>query len=50
MVFVVDEAVGVEELADGGVFGCFFFVLVEYPFDRAAVAEFVVPGDRGDAG
>ena len=50
---VVGEAVGVELLADGRVFGLLFLVLVENPFQRRAVAELVVlglgrhPGQRG---
>ena len=50
VVFVVGEAVGVEQFADGGVFGFLFFVLVEYPFQGRAVAEFVVPGDGRHSG
>ena len=50
---VVGEAVGVEFRTNRGVFGLLLFVLIENPFERAAVAEFVVPcagwnaGERG---
>ena len=47
--FVVGEAVGVEFFADGGVAGFALFVAVEHPFEGGAVAEFVFPGDGGDA-
>ena len=40
---VVGEAIGVEFFADGGVFGFLLFVLVEYPIERATVAELVSP-------
>jgi hypothetical protein len=48
--FVVCEAVGVELLADGRGFEFLFFVLVENPFERRAVAESVIPGFGRDAG
>ncbi len=48
--FVIGEAVGVELLADGWVFGFLFFVLVENPFERGAVAESVIPSFGRDAG
>jgi hypothetical protein len=35
--FVIREAVGVESLADGRVFGFLFFVLVENPFECGVV-------------
>jgi hypothetical protein len=38
---VVGKAIGVELLANGGVLGLLLFVLVEYPVERAAVAELV---------
>lgn len=47
--FVVGKLVGIEEFGDRWIFGLLFFVLVEYPFQGGAVAEFVVPGDRGHA-
>jgi len=50
VLFVVGKAVGVEEFADGGVAGFLFFVLVEYPFQGGAVAEFVVPRPSGHSG
>jgi len=37
--FVIGEAIGVEFLADGRVFRRLFLVLIEYPFQRAAVAN-----------
>lgn len=46
---VITEAVGIELLADGGVLGLLFLVLVEYPVERAAVAQFVGPGLGRDA-
>ena len=52
---VVGKAVGVELLADGGVLGFLFLVLVEHPINRAAVAEAIGPrfrrhtGERGFA-
>ena len=48
--FVVGKAVGVELFADGRVFGLLFFVLVENPFQRGAVAESVIPCFGRDAG
>lgn len=50
VLFVVGKAISVEQFADGGVAGFLFFVLVEYPFQGGAVAEFVVPGDGGNPG
>ena len=41
---VVRKLVGIEELGDRWVFRFLLFVLVEYPFQGGAVAEFVVPG------
>jgi hypothetical protein len=46
--FVIGESVGVEFFADCGVFGFHFFVLIENPFERGAVAEFVFPCGVGD--
>ena len=42
VLFVVCEAVGVELLKDGCVLRFLLFVLVENPFERGAVAEFVI--------
>jgi len=44
MFFVIGEAVGVEFFGNRGVFGLLFLILVKNPFQRASVAEFVVPG------
>ena len=49
MFFVIGKFVGIEFLADGWIFGFLFFVLIENPFKRRSIAEFVVPGDRGDS-
>lgn len=46
---MVREAVGVELLADDGVLGGLLLVLVQHPFQGAAVAQLVVPGFLGDA-
>jgi hypothetical protein len=46
---VVGKAVGVELLTNGGVLGFLFFVLVQHPFQRAAVAQFAGPGFGRDA-
>lgn len=48
--FVIGEAVSVELLTDGWVVGFLFFVLVENPFERGAVAESVIPSFGWDAG
>jgi hypothetical protein len=47
---VVREAIGVELLADGWVFGFLFFVLVENPFERRPVAKSVIPSFGRDVG
>jgi hypothetical protein len=47
--FVVSKFVGIKEFGDRRIFGLLFLVLVEYPFQSGAVAEFVVPGNGGDS-
>jgi hypothetical protein len=37
--FVIGKAICVELLANGWIFRCFFLELVEYPFQRRAIAE-----------
>ena len=47
--FIVAEAVGVELVADGGVFGGALFVAVQHPFQGGTVAQLVVPRLSRDA-
>ena len=43
---MVGELVRVEVFADRWIFGCFFLVLVKYPFKGAAIAEAILPDSR----
>ena len=49
LLLVVGEAVGVEFFRHGRVADFVFLPLIQHPFERAAIAEFVVPGCGRDA-
>ena len=50
VLFVVGKAIGVELVPYGQVFGFLFFVLVENPFQRGAVAKPIIPCFGRNAG